>query len=55
MMYSLFSMQWASDLQDLVNSKLKEGWELHGPPFYGHDRLYQAMIIREETICKSQM
>ena len=33
------------DLSEKVNSKLKEGYNLLGAPFFGEEMMYQAMTI----------
>ena len=51
--YDLVTAGSATDLKKAVNSNLKDGWELFGPPFSCERSLCQAMINKDRSEAKS--
>ena len=45
--YELMSANTASDLSNLVSSRILDGWKLFGKPFTGEGVLYQALVVKK--------
>lgn len=47
--YKLIESMSAEELAKDVTFLMQSGWKLHGSPFYGPNRFYQAMTYEQEA------
>lgn len=47
--YRVIEAQTTEALAKDVTFLMQSGWKLHGSPFYGSDKFYQAMTFEQEA------